>query len=193
MGKRVDLTGKRFGNWLVLQATKSDKQGYYYLCRCDCGTEKEVRGNILTSKKTKSCGCNQKIRARDDIKGKRDILEKQRFEGCLVPLLRRKKSDGKTSKYKGVSYSKNCNKYRAYIGINHKTFGLGFYDTEEKANEARMIAEKFIFEPFLLREKKKRFLCEVVHLTDKEADELLEEDSYLNKKIEKALEIIEAS
>ena len=29
----------------------------YYLCRCDCGTEKVVQGNSLRTGRSKSCGC----------------------------------------------------------------------------------------------------------------------------------------
>ena len=56
--KRQDLTGQRFGRLLVL-AYVGD---YKYLCRCDCGKEKNVNGYILVradGKGTTSCGCYQ--------------------------------------------------------------------------------------------------------------------------------------
>lgn len=44
----IDLTGKTFGNWLVLKKAENKKgQHIYWLCRCMCGYEKEVQGNSL--------------------------------------------------------------------------------------------------------------------------------------------------
>lgn len=44
----------------------------------------------------------------------------------------------KSSKYKGVSYSKDRNKWCAYVDINKKRITLGRFDTENQANEKRM-------------------------------------------------------
>lgn len=53
-----NITGKKFNRLLVIKMTKVDKQYTpYWLCRCDCGKEKEVRGDLLKNGKTKSCGC----------------------------------------------------------------------------------------------------------------------------------------
>lgn len=43
MSKRLDLTGQRFGRWLVLSYAGGSK----WACRCDCGTEKAVHGSSL--------------------------------------------------------------------------------------------------------------------------------------------------
>lgn len=49
MAKIKEMIGRRFGQWTVLK--KSERQAadgtYYWICRCDCGTEKEVRGQNL--------------------------------------------------------------------------------------------------------------------------------------------------
>lgn len=57
-----DLTGERFGRLLVLKrvddyVSKNGKKRSKWLCRCDCGNEKEIVGESLTSGSTKSCGC----------------------------------------------------------------------------------------------------------------------------------------
>lgn len=56
--KVIDLTGQRFGRLLVLKrvATSNDGQKVY-LCRCDCGKEKEIKSGSLRSGHTLSCGC----------------------------------------------------------------------------------------------------------------------------------------
>ena len=47
------LTGQRFGKLTVLRRASSGT----WLCRCDCGREKEVVTNSLTRGLTRSCGC----------------------------------------------------------------------------------------------------------------------------------------
>ena len=44
----------------------------------------------------------------------------------------------KSSKYKGVSFSSERNKWVAYIDLNKKRFSLGRFDTEEEANNYRL-------------------------------------------------------
>lgn len=55
-----DLTSQRFGSLLVIERRGSDKRGEaLWLCRCDCGTEKVIRGHDLKGG-TKSCGCSRR-------------------------------------------------------------------------------------------------------------------------------------
>lgn len=57
-----DLTNKRFGRLVVLGLSdRTDKyNSKYWLCRCDCGKEKVIKGASLTRKNgTISCGCYQ--------------------------------------------------------------------------------------------------------------------------------------
>lgn len=53
----LKLKGQRFSHWLVIG--DSVKEGGYCksLCRCDCGTERLVRHNNLTSGGSTNCGC----------------------------------------------------------------------------------------------------------------------------------------
>ena len=62
--KRIrDLTNKRFGRWTVEERADTMK-GVYWICRCDCGTRKVIRGTSLTSGNSTSCGCysSEKLR-----------------------------------------------------------------------------------------------------------------------------------
>lgn len=56
-----DLTGKTFGKLIVLgQDKENPSQKYsYWLCKCECGTIKSIRGCSLTSGRQISCGCVQ--------------------------------------------------------------------------------------------------------------------------------------
>ncbi len=77
MNKFIDLTGKIIGRLEVLHQTesryvksssKAKIRKRYWLCRCSCGKEKEIRGDSLLSKKSPiiSCGCFQKEKAREN-------------------------------------------------------------------------------------------------------------------------------
>jgi hypothetical protein len=58
--KRVDLTGKIFGRWLVIEKLPYDGRHTHWLCRCVCGNEKVVDGESLKREESKSCGCYHK-------------------------------------------------------------------------------------------------------------------------------------
>ena len=55
----IDLTNKRFGKYLVKELAPKRKNITYWLCYCDCGNKKEVRGTDLRSKRVVSCGCSR--------------------------------------------------------------------------------------------------------------------------------------
>lgn len=58
MGKgNVNLRGQKFGRWNIVDRV-ADINGYHHwLCKCDCGTEKEIDGYSLTRGMSTSCGC----------------------------------------------------------------------------------------------------------------------------------------
>lgn len=53
----VDLTGQKFGRWTALEYRPKNKGRSYYLCKCECGKEKEVAASIMKNGDSKSCGC----------------------------------------------------------------------------------------------------------------------------------------
>lgn len=66
MKKPLELVGKRFGRLVVLKREKNNKFGCtYWLCKCDCGKTKIIRGTHLQSGKIRSCGCLTKEATRE--------------------------------------------------------------------------------------------------------------------------------
>jgi hypothetical protein len=59
----IDLTGKRFGHWVV----RAYAGRAHWSCLCDCGALVDVRGTSLREGRSKSCGCRLLI----DLTGKR--------------------------------------------------------------------------------------------------------------------------
>lgn len=60
-GVAISLVAKRFGNWTVLRRAKSLPPHYRgrWLCRCVCGTEREIYAHSLEHSTSKSCGCTR--------------------------------------------------------------------------------------------------------------------------------------
>jgi hypothetical protein len=58
-GQRTrDLTGQRFGRWMVLEISgRTSGQDLKWTCRCDCGTTRAVFGAGLVNGCSRSCGC----------------------------------------------------------------------------------------------------------------------------------------
>lgn len=91
-----NLVGEKFGRWVVLKKAPSRNGASYWKCRCDCGVEKEVKGQSLTSGKSQSCGCYKKDFWTKDISN-------QRF-GRLIAL----SNTGKTSSNHYVIWQCKC-------------------------------------------------------------------------------------
>jgi len=75
-GKKMNLSGRRFGRLTVLEEAGRNKWNrVLWKCLCSCGTIKVVNGNNLRIGDTKSCGCLNKERLSEtskiDLKGQR--------------------------------------------------------------------------------------------------------------------------
>lgn len=53
----LKLIGRRFGRLLVIERAPSRKGASYWLCQCDCGGSKIIRGRSLQRNVSRSCGC----------------------------------------------------------------------------------------------------------------------------------------
>jgi hypothetical protein len=63
MSKLIDLTGRRFGRWLVTAYAHGSRLGAYWRCICDCDACRVVNGHELRRGGSKSCGCLQREQA----------------------------------------------------------------------------------------------------------------------------------
>src|SRR5271157_5611363 len=63
-GTGRDLTGLKFGRWLVLGPASTKPNGHHYWrCQCECGVIREVYHCSLTRDLSHSCGCYQSDKA----------------------------------------------------------------------------------------------------------------------------------
>lgn len=61
-----EMTGQKFGKLIVLERdfTKQTAAAYW-LCQCECGNKKSIRGDRLRKGGVKNCGCEKKERQKD--------------------------------------------------------------------------------------------------------------------------------
>jgi len=86
--KRPDLAGQKVGRWLVVGKSDNRYQGgssreRMYRCRCECGTEADVRPASLHNGDSMSCGCLRREVVRADMYlgqrfGRLAVLERTR-------------------------------------------------------------------------------------------------------------------
>jgi len=75
----IDIAGQRFGRYVVIEPAES-RDGAYWVCKCDCGNIRTVRGRTLFNGKSHGCGCANKD---VQISARRADVTGQRF-GYLV-------------------------------------------------------------------------------------------------------------
>lgn len=77
--KFIDLTNKKFGKLTVIKKDHSTAKGdVYWLCKCDCGNHKVVRGANLRYGKIKSCGCLKDLAGKTF--GKLNVISKLAYD-----------------------------------------------------------------------------------------------------------------
>ena len=59
MTRLANLKGRCFGRLKVLRRDREPREdrGAYWICACECGNKKSVRGSNLTNGDVRSCGC----------------------------------------------------------------------------------------------------------------------------------------
>lgn len=68
--KVIDILNQKFGRWTVVKflETRGKSGQSYWLCKCKCGTSKEVRASHLKSGQSTSCGCYSRERSSKQLK-----------------------------------------------------------------------------------------------------------------------------
>lgn len=105
-----DLSGQRFGRLVVLEYVgrrgNGREQRPFFLCRCDCGNQKEINGHSLSMGVSRSCGCLHKETSRRN--GINSPLSLPRGESSFNALFR--------------LYKNSANKRGIYFNLEEKIF-----------------------------------------------------------------------
>lgn len=98
VGKVKDIIGRKFGMLTVLKLDRTQNKRSYWLCKCECGVEKVIRGDCLKAG-TISCGCYNKSKKTAYIDGR----SKDKLYHVYYGILQRcNNSNNKAYKYYGA-------------------------------------------------------------------------------------------
>ena len=165
MPKFIDLSGRRFGRLTVIKRAESNRKEVYWVCQCDCGNIKTVRGSLLTTKNKKrrvrSCTCLLKERAsarQGILTEKATEANRTRFEfekGTDILLISSKKLP-KTNKsgVKGVYFDSSRGQWTASLTLKRKVVFRERFRKFDDAVKARKKAEEKYFKPIIENAKK---------------------------------------
>jgi 5-methylcytosine-specific restriction endonuclease McrA len=73
--KFIDITGQRFGKLTVLELYGKKGHDFLWVCKCDCGNLKNIRGSDLKNGKSKTCGKHKIINFENKQIGMLKILK----------------------------------------------------------------------------------------------------------------------
>lgn len=69
MARYIDITNKKYGMLTVKSYVGNNRAGNaYWLCECECGKSKNIRGTLLNTGKQKDCGCERDKKTRKTLR-----------------------------------------------------------------------------------------------------------------------------
>lgn len=157
MFAKYDLTGKRFGNLIVVRDTGERYQtaggnGRYILweCLCDCGSRRVCRSRDLKSGDVTRClNCSKKLKK---VVAKREgWVGKTRDRWIRDGLVNKNNTSG----VRGVSYDKRKGLWIASLSCEGEVKLRKKFKNKKDAINARKEAEELYFKPIL--EKNEQF------------------------------------
>lgn len=95
------MINKKYNRLTVLSFDKKIGRNNYFVCKCECGTEKSIREWNIKSGHTKSCGCNYKTH------GMSYSVEYRTWSSMKDRCLNKSTSNYKNYGGRGISISKN--------------------------------------------------------------------------------------
>ena len=148
IGRIKDITDQRFGNCKAIAFNGTYKEtNAEWICLCDCGNVFVAASINLRRGDTTSCGC---------VKTKLAIqhVTKDLVDGTKLSMIGQSNRSDNTSGHRGVSWSKERQKWYAYITYQKKMHSIGFFDRLDDAIAARKVAEEKYFQPVIDKYKK---------------------------------------
>lgn len=126
----IDLIGRRFGKLVVISRAENSKDDRsMWLCKCDCGKEKIIKGKYLLNGNTKSCGClSTELLIRRNIEsGCRGGESYEKIYYTWYNMISRCKKghgeDGENYKSRGISI---CKEWESYENFRDWSLENGF-------------------------------------------------------------------
>lgn len=150
MARIKNIVGQRFGKLVVLEELGNRR----VLCKCDCGTVKNINKSHLLNGDIQSCGC---LLAKSGVNNSKPFLSDKTNVSMLMSAVKNSNPQ-KNSKsgVRGVCWDKRKNKWRANIGFKGQKIELGYFETIAEATAARKLAEEQYYKPTIEEWKKEK-------------------------------------
>lgn len=132
MPKRIDLTGRRFGRWVVLNYSHTaNKKHTMWLCLCDCGNTGLVATTNLLRGKSISCGCYRNELLVDRVRTHGDSGSNSRLYITYCSMKQRCYNENTSSyKYYGARGIRVCDEWlKDYMVFREWAYASGYADT----------------------------------------------------------------
>ncbi|WP_143597093.1 MULTISPECIES: AP2 domain-containing protein [Vagococcus] len=153
-GKRttfLDLTGKTFKNYTVINESPDRSKGGSVMWYCNC----HLCGRFFLMpqtayKKDNPCNCLWAIRKKEiGARLYKEQVQKFHVEGTFLPLLLKEDNVNNTSGVRGVSFNEKTGRWVAYMSFKGKNVLRKSFECKEEAIRERRKAELFYFRPVL--------------------------------------------
>lgn len=129
--KRLDLIGKSFGRWTVVDKAPRTYQTMW-LCECSCGTRRAVSGANLTTGHSTSCGCFRE-------ENRPNLVTNRDYKGVKNPRAKKsaKANDGVWVPSSSIWYKRAAG---IFYSAKRQQIPLGFGSAAELATYVTSIA-----------------------------------------------------
>lgn len=128
MGRKIEMSGKRYGRLLVVSESHKGRGGFYWNCICDCGSETTVLGTDLRRGHTKSCGCYN--REMSEVKNTKHGLNGTRISRIHQNMKARCNNPNNTHYHnyggRGISV---CEEWSSLSSFSEWAFSSGYNDS----------------------------------------------------------------
>lgn len=137
MKKRIDLTGRQFGDLTVIAKADVKEKGRFWTCECSCGKTVVAKQADLKNQIVTTCG-------HEEAAETKKVATKPAVEKKAPAKKAPAKKTTNGTGYVGVSKVelKSGTRYKSSISVDGKSKHLGTFDTLEEAVKARQEAEE---------------------------------------------------
>ena len=122
---RIDMTGKTYNNWYVIEYSHTKGKITYWKCRCElCKKEYIVDGRNVRSGRSKSCVTCAREVTREANKGMRKVGDRTKYPVEETPwryLMTRYKKDAKR---RGIEFDLSFNTFKTLTTSNCNYCGI---------------------------------------------------------------------